>query len=62
MLKNILKLEGVQELSAEDQKAINGGQAAGPYWCDAELTQYCAAAHCCEWNGTAWTCKNIRGC
>jgi len=31
MLKNILKLDGAQELSKNEQKAINGGLACGSY-------------------------------
>jgi hypothetical protein len=41
MLKNILKLNGAQELTKNEQKSINGGKIA----CDA--THLCPTNQCC---------------
>jgi hypothetical protein len=49
MLKNILKLEGVQKLSAELQKTVKGGQ---PYCID-RITGECRS--------TAPICRKICG-
>jgi hypothetical protein len=49
MLKSILKLEGAQKLSKDEQKSINGGRIA----CDA--THLCPTGQCCV-KGTCWVC------
>ncbi|NRS89751.1 hypothetical protein HNQ02_002683 [Flavobacterium sp. 7E] len=45
MLKNILKLEGAQKLTKNEQKSINGGyMVKTPDQCD----EY---KYCIDWNG-----------
>lgn len=47
MLKNILNLEGAQQLSNNEQKAINGGRKA----CNFNLPNYgCGSNECCSGN------------
>ncbi|NER14522.1 hypothetical protein GWK08_13795 [Leptobacterium flavescens] len=36
MLKNILKLEGTQELGKNEQRQISGGVSGGPIYCDSD--------------------------
>jgi hypothetical protein len=47
MIKNILNLEGAQQLSNNEQKVINGGRKA----CNFNLPNYgCGANECCSGN------------
>ena len=51
MLKNILKLDGAQQLSKNEQKAISGGRRA----CNYNLPNYgCGSNECCS-AGICWT-------
>ncbi|MEM0576074.1 hypothetical protein [Flavobacterium polysaccharolyticum] len=52
MLKNILNLEGAQQLSKNDQKTINGGIRA-----DQCIVTVFSQAECDEWMGK-WTAPN----
>ena len=51
MLKNILKLDGAQQLSKKDQKSINGGLvhncSRGTTWCGVTGGALCAANSPC---------------
>jgi hypothetical protein len=47
MLKNILKLEGAQQLSTKEQKSINGG-----FGCIRTFYLTMTAAECAEEGGT----------
>ena len=44
MLKNILNLEGAQQLTKSEQKSINGGRI----YCDAQ--HFCPPGSCCSGN------------
>ncbi|MES2812952.1 MAG: hypothetical protein V4670_10825 [Bacteroidota bacterium] len=44
MLKNILNLEGAQQLSNNEQKAINGGKQ----FCEATTDYSCPPGYCCK--------------
>ena len=49
MLKNILKLEGAQELTKNDQKNISGSLLPGtfPCSCNGVYKKECATIQCC---------------
>ena len=56
MLKNILKLNGAQQLSKNEQKSINGGNF-GYYLCDADSTVSCKSFRSCAQNSNGeWYC------
>lgn len=53
MLKNILKLDGAQQLSKNEQKSINGGRA----YCNNGAGIYCPEGQCCSNSVRGGTCS-----
>ena len=49
MLKNILKLEGVQQISKSEQKDINGAKVADiKCYCNGVYAGSCWSVSCCQ--------------
>jgi hypothetical protein len=48
MLKNILKLEGAQKLSKNEQKSINGGYVAKTCESQCQSTSSCSSGALCQ--------------
>jgi hypothetical protein len=55
MLKNILKLEGAQKLTKNEQNNINGGIA---FVC----CEWCADGSCLDWTSSGAVCAISIGC